>query len=86
MSRSPVAQEERIARSRSGAALPVSCTLAILACAGWSLRPLKAPPVSVPQIPQAGGGAAPAGAIAIDRKSTRLNSSHIQKSRMPSSA
>ena len=25
-------------------------------------------------------------AIAIDRKSTRLNSSHIQKSRMPSSA
>ena len=26
------------------------------------------------------------GAKAIDRKSTRLNSSHIQKSRMPSSA
>ena len=26
------------------------------------------------------------GAYAIDRKSTRLNSSHIQKSRMPSSA
>ena len=25
-------------------------------------------------------------ALAIDRKSTRLNSSHIQKSRMPSSA
>ena len=25
-------------------------------------------------------------AIAVDRKSTRLNSSHIQKSRMPSSA
>ena len=29
------------------------------------------------------GGGAPAG---TDRKSTRLNSSHIQKSRMPSSA
>ena len=26
------------------------------------------------------------GAVAADRKSTRLNSSHIQKSRMPSSA
>ena len=26
------------------------------------------------------------GALGIDRKSTRLNSSHIQKSRMPSSA
>ena len=26
------------------------------------------------------------GMVAIDRKSTRLNSSHIQKSRMPSSA
>ena len=26
------------------------------------------------------------GAVALDRKSTRLNSSHIQKSRMPSSA
>ena len=26
------------------------------------------------------------GAILLDRKSTRLNSSHIQKSRMPSSA
>ena len=26
------------------------------------------------------------GWIALDRKSTRLNSSHIQKSRMPSSA
>ena len=28
----------------------------------------------------------PGGRIQIDRKSTRLNSSHIQKSRMPSSA
>ena len=28
----------------------------------------------------------PKGAVLIDRKSTRLNSSHIQKSRMPSSA
>ena len=28
----------------------------------------------------------PDGAFLIDRKSTRLNSSHIQKSRMPSSA
>ena len=27
-----------------------------------------------------------AGEAAVDRKSTRLNSSHIQKSRMPSSA
>ena len=27
-----------------------------------------------------------AGATKVDRKSTRLNSSHIQKSRMPSSA
>ena len=26
------------------------------------------------------------GDVAVDRKSTRLNSSHIQKSRMPSSA
>ena len=26
------------------------------------------------------------GLVALDRKSTRLNSSHIQKSRMPSSA
>ena len=31
-------------------------------------------------------GMAPAGLDALDRKSTRLNSSHIQKSRMPSSA
>ena len=31
-------------------------------------------------------GVAGAGFILIDRKSTRLNSSHIQKSRMPSSA
>ena len=29
---------------------------------------------------------APANGLRIDRKSTRLNSSHIQKSRMPSSA
>ena len=28
----------------------------------------------------------PLGGVRIDRKSTRLNSSHIQKSRMPSSA
>ena len=28
----------------------------------------------------------PVGTLDIDRKSTRLNSSHIQKSRMPSSA
>ena len=32
-----------------------------------------------------GGEEAPKG-LAVDRKSTRLNSSHIQKSRMPSSA
>ena len=31
------------------------------------------------------GGAKP-GKLTLDRKSTRLNSSHIQKSRMPSSA
>ena len=32
------------------------------------------------------GSASMGAAVAIDRKSTRLNSSHIQKSRMPSSA
>ena len=32
------------------------------------------------------GGLALSGKIPLDRKSTRLNSSHIQKSRMPSSA
>ena len=33
-----------------------------------------------------GGGSSDAAAVLLDRKSTRLNSSHIQKSRMPSSA
>ena len=34
----------------------------------------------------AGGLSSPSHAKSLDRKSTRLNSSHIQKSRMPSSA
>ena len=33
-----------------------------------------------------GQGSVTAAQMAVDRKSTRLNSSHIQKSRMPSSA
>ena len=40
------------------------------------------PPVT---IPEPDTGYTPAG-VPTDRKSTRLNSSHIQKSRMPSSA
>ena len=39
---------------------------------------------SVPPIHAADGKTGSAGGV--DRKSTRLNSSHIQKSRMPSSA
>ena len=39
-----------------------------------------------PQKFQKLGGRIPKGVLLIDRKSTRLNSSHIQKSRMPSSA
>ena len=52
--------------------------------------------VGVPKLIPAAGGAGVAVAtttsatdmvgITLDRKSTRLNSSHIQKSRMPSSA
>ena len=48
------------------------------------------PPGTVFQINDADGqdlvGRGFAEAVAVDRKSTRLNSSHIQKSRMPSSA
>ena len=51
---------------------------------GWMLRSGRIPQVD-PR-PMAELQARSAAAEATDRKSTRLNSSHIQKSRMPSSA
>ena len=41
---------------------------------------------ALPRFQRAGAIDPPARADLTDRKSTRLNSSHIQKSRMPSSA
>ena len=63
--------------------------------AAWAARRMDAPLEFLHVIdrhPEQGSGEDHSGAIGIDaqenldRKSTRLNSSHIQKSRMPSSA
>ena len=47
---------------------------------------ILAGPVKIPRRPGPAPDCTDAELLAIDRKSTRLNSSHIQKSRMPSSA
>ena len=68
--------------------------VAVLGMAGTMIYNQRAPApaattvaaVTTPQTAAAPQGAAPAASVNADRKSTRLNSSHIQKSRMPSSA
>ena len=61
--------------------------LSLLLC--FSVRSVDPPPVRAQGIGVAeviGIISIAVGVLATDRKSTRLNSSHIQKSRMPSSA
>ena len=54
--------------------------------AQWFARGPKMPPVKIIQADGQQGGKYLIECVDGDRKSTRLNSSHIQKSRMPSSA
>ena len=75
---------------RRGARLPIALVpvgLMLLSMAGPALAQQAAAPPSTPGADVNMGPVWPKlSAAQQDRKSTRLNSSHIQKSRMPSSA
>ena len=69
--------------------LLASAILAVAATAVWVLAPATAQPkkpIKIGFLAPLTGGAAQVGRDTVDRKSTRLNSSHSRASRMPSSA
>ena len=73
----PQYRETVVARAREGT-LPEEVELFLLEMADGRVSPLSADCARAPAQSRT--------FALIDRKSTRLNSSHIQKSRMPSSA